>query len=129
MKYFGWDIYFFFYNFSFTFVFLFFYKSVCLFFHHTFSLMFSGIFTPLPKVQCPNFLNFWNSWKKIIERSGLRLEIVDHKGCKIAANLILLICSLFLNLFLPRHSKVQCLNYLDFWNPWGKSNEKVVSDL
>ena len=29
---------------------------------------------PLLEVQCPNFLDIWNPWKKVMERSGLRYE-------------------------------------------------------
>ena len=29
---------------------------------------------PLSKVQCPNFLDFQNPWRKVMERSGLRFE-------------------------------------------------------
>ena len=26
---------------------------------------------PLPKVQCANFLDFWNLWGKVIKKTGL----------------------------------------------------------
>ena len=29
---------------------------------------------PLPKVGCPNFLEIWNPWGKVIKRNGLRLK-------------------------------------------------------
>ena len=29
---------------------------------------------PLPEVGCPIFLEIWNIWGKLMERSGLRLE-------------------------------------------------------
>ena len=34
------------------------------------------------------------------------------------------ICSPRLSVFLPLLPKFQCLNFLDFWNPWRKSNLK-----
>ena len=55
-----------------------FYKSkclyVCLFVHHTFSLRLTVFLSPLPEVQCPNFLDIQNPWGKVMERSGLRFE-------------------------------------------------------
>ena len=30
--------------------------------------------TPLPEVGCPIFLEIWNPWGKVMERSGLRFE-------------------------------------------------------
>ena len=47
---------------------------VCLFVRHTFSLRLTVFLPPLPKVQCPNFLDFRNPWGKVMERSGLRFE-------------------------------------------------------
>ena len=35
---------------------------------------------PLPKVGCPIFLEIQNPWGKVMERSGLRLEIFVWKG-------------------------------------------------
>ena len=32
------------------------------------------ILPPLPEVKCPNFLDFWNPWGKVMESSGLRFE-------------------------------------------------------
>ena len=45
------------------------------FFFHLFT-QFKRLFVPtsLPKVQRPNFLDFWNSWGKVMERNGLRFE-------------------------------------------------------
>ena len=34
------------------------------------------------------------------------------------------LCSLHLNVFLPPLPEVQCPNFLDFPNPWGKNNGK-----
>ena len=38
------------------------------------SLCLNVFLPPLPKVQCPNFLDIWNYWAKVIKRSGLRFE-------------------------------------------------------
>ena len=38
------------------------------------SLRLNVFLHPLPKVQCPNFLDFRNTWGKVMERSGLRFE-------------------------------------------------------
>ena len=32
------------------------------------------ILPPLPEVGCPKFLEIWNPWGKVLERSGLRIE-------------------------------------------------------
>ena len=40
-----------------------------------FSLPLTVFLPPLPEVQRPNFLDIWNPWGKIRERSGLRLKI------------------------------------------------------
>ena len=45
--------------------------SVCVF---TFEVPFNGLFTPLPEVRCPIFLEIQNPWGKVMERSGLRYE-------------------------------------------------------
>ena len=89
---------------------------------------FTGNLPPLPKVQCANFLDFRNPWGKIMDRSGPRFENFAHKGCKIAAAEFIftdffLICSLYLNVFLPQIRKVQCPNFLGFQNPRGKIME------
>ena len=39
-----------------------------------FSLRLSVFLSPFCKVQCPNFLDFWNLWRKVMERRGLRFE-------------------------------------------------------
>ena len=48
------------------------------------SLCLNIFLPPLPKVQCPIFLDFRNPWGKVIERGGLRFEFFAHKWCKIA---------------------------------------------
>ena len=56
------------------------------------------------------------------------LKTFAPKGCEIAALQKVFtgffVCSLGLNVFLPPLSKVQCPNFLDFWNPWGKLMER-----
>ena len=48
------------------------------------------ILPPLPEVGCPIFLEIWNSWGKVMERSGLRFEhfilkmVLNRKTRKIA---------------------------------------------
>ena len=59
-------------------------KSFYRFFFHLFT-QFKLLFPPLPKVQCPNFLDFQTRWGKEMKRSGLRFENFCYKGCKIAA--------------------------------------------
>ena len=38
------------------------------------SLRLTVLLPPLPKVQCPKFLDIWNPWGKLMERSGLKFE-------------------------------------------------------
>ena len=43
--------------------------------------------SPLPEVGCPIFLEIWNPWGKVMERSGLRYEhfcmkIVENRRAK-----------------------------------------------
>jgi len=56
-------------------------------------------------------------------------KIFAHKGCKIAVVEkvfygFLKICLVRLNIFLPPLPEVQCPNFLDFQNPWGKVMER-----
>ena len=44
---------------------------VCLF---TFEVPFNGLLLPLPEVGCQIFLEIWNPWGKVMERSGLTFE-------------------------------------------------------
>ena len=54
-----------------------------LFFYLLRFLVFLTVFLPpLPKVECPIFLEFWNSWGKVMERSGLRTRKILTKGVK-----------------------------------------------
>ena len=39
-----------------------------------FSLRLNVFMLPLSEAQCPNFLDFWNPWGKLMKRSGLRFE-------------------------------------------------------
>ena len=109
---------------------------VCLSVHHTLSLSLTVFLPPLPNVQCPNFLDFWNPWGKIIIINGLRFETkLLIKGVKLPrkkkvcfwANFALLsrifwyrCFSLRLPVFLPPLPEVQYPNFLDIWNPWIK---------
>ena len=34
---------------------------------------------PLPEIGCPNFLEIWNPWGKVMERKGLRCEQICLK--------------------------------------------------
>ena len=34
---------------------------------------------PLPKVRGPKFLEIWNPWRKVLERSGLTFENKDQE--------------------------------------------------
>ena len=61
---------------------------------------------PLPKVQCPNFLDFRNPWGKRMERRGLRSETFAHKGCKITAQTKVCFFGEF------------CLTSMIFWCRW-----------
>ena len=90
---------------------------------------------PLPEIGCPKFLKIQNPWGKVMERSGLRFKSFTNKGCKIAAqkncfwaNFSIFLwyrCfSLRLTVFLPPLPEVQCPNFLDFRNPWGKVMER-----
>ena len=40
---------------------------------------------PLPKFGCPKVLEIWNTWGKVMERSGLTFEQFAQKWSKIAA--------------------------------------------
>ena len=57
--------------------------SVCLSVLHTFSFYLMVFFPPLPKVQCPNFLDFSNLWGIEMEGSGLRFIKSVKSPCKI----------------------------------------------
>ena len=75
------------------------------------------------------FLEIWNPWGKVMERSGPRFEdFLFKNGLKLPRQknffLHFFICSLRLNVFFPPLPKVQCPNFLDFRNPWGKPMER-----
>ena len=62
------------------------------FFPFSFNFYFCHVFTclniilpPLPKVQYPNVLDFWNSWGKVVGKMVSDLKTFAHKVCKIAA--------------------------------------------
>ena len=94
--------------------------------HLNFSFRLTVFLSPLSEVQCQNFLDIKNPWGKVMGKKGLRYEHLGPKWCKIAAekkvitDFFLSICSIHLNIFLPPLVKVQCPNFLDFWNPCKK---------
>ena len=47
-------------------------------------ILFKCLFAPFPEVKCPNFLDFWNPWGKVMERVIADLKTFAHEGCKIA---------------------------------------------
>ena len=55
--------------------------SFCLFVRvFTFEVPLKRFFLPLSKVGCQIFLEIWDPWGKVMERSGLRIE---HFGLKV----------------------------------------------
>ena len=62
-------------------------KSFVLFFFFICLLCLNVFLSPLPKILCPNFLDFWSPWEKVMERRVLRFEIFYYKWCKIAAQI------------------------------------------
>ena len=50
------------------------YMFVCVF---TIEVPFKRLFPPLPEVGYPTFLEFWNLWGKVMERSGLAFENLE----------------------------------------------------
>ena len=90
--------------------------SICLFVSLSYFLtQFNRLFSPLPKGQCPNCLDFRNPCGKVMERSGLRFDhfcsfSVQNCGSKKSFLDIFFICTLCLNLFLSPVPKIQCSN-------------------
>ena len=89
-----------------------------------------NVFLPqLSKVGCQKCLEIRNPWGKVMERSGLRFEHFAQKWSKIAAakfvyRFFSFVCSLHVNVFLPRLLEVLFPNFLYFLNPWGKQRER-----
>ena len=48
--------------------------SVCLLMSPFHVLDYEAYLPPLPEVRCPNFLEIWNPWETVLERSVLRTE-------------------------------------------------------
>ena len=96
-----------------------------IFWYWYFSLRLTVLWPPLPEVQCPNFLDFLNSWGEKMKRSGLRFEnfsserVYNRRGKKSFIRIFFYLFTLFKYLFAPL-PKVHCPNFLDFQNPWGK---------
>ena len=103
-------------------------KLITDFFHlFTFEVPLKRLFAPLPKVRCPNFLEIGNPSGKVMESRWSQIWIfLLKRGLnlprqkKFLNHFFFFICSLYLNVFLPQLPKVQCPNFLDFSNPWGK---------
>ena len=89
---------------------------------------------PLPEVGYPKIFYIQNYWGKIWKEVVSDLKTFTNKGFKIAAQknlfwgsfclydqdfLVLVFLTPF-NDLLPPLPKVQCANFLYFWNPWGK---------
>ena len=74
------------------------------------------LLAPCPKIQYANFLNIWNPWGKIMERSCLGFEkflfkngVKSPRQKKVFFFLrIFVICSLRFKVFLPPLPEVQC---------------------
>ena len=90
---------------------------------------------PLPEVGCPIFLQIWNPWGEVMERSGLSyehfcLKIVENCVNNKKKNLhlfhffwIFFGFRSFLTVFLPPLPEVRCPIFLQIRNPWGKEME------
>ena len=85
---------------------------------------------PLPEVGYPIFLEIWNPWGKVMERSGLRYEHFLFENCLKSPRKKKFCFSLFsllrylLPVFLPPLPKVKCPIILELRNPWGKVLER-----
>ena len=94
---------------------MFVFLSVCLSVRHTFSLYITLFLPPLPKVQCPNFVNFWNPGRKVMESGGVQYENFCLFGFTIAAAkkffTDFVCCSPRLSVLLSSLLKVQCPNF------------------
>ena len=100
-----------------------------IFWYWCFSLLLTLFLPPLPEVQCANFLEFWNPWGKVIERSGLRLKkkkllIKGVKSLwrkkKFGRFLFVCIISLCLNVVLPPLHEGQCANFYFHFLEYGE---------
>ena len=92
---------------------------VCLSVCHTFSLRLTFFLPILPEVQWSNFLDIQNPWGKELKRKGLKFELFCCRDKNFFKRFFFL-CSLRLNIFWPPIPKVQCPNFLDIQNSWGK---------
>ena len=94
--------------------------SVCLF---TFELLLNIFLPPLPKVWCPNFVETRNPWEKVMERRGFQIwKLLLIKGANLPRQKKQFLTDFFICIFAPI-SKVQCPNFLDFWNSLRKVME------
>ena len=97
-----------------------------IFWHRCFSLRSMIFLPPLPKSNVQTFQIFRILGEKLWKEVVSDLKTFAHKGCNIAAArnfftiFFFFFCSLHLNVFLPPLPKVQCPNFLDFWNSLAK---------
>ena len=84
---------------------------------------------PLPKVECPIFLEIRNPWGKVFERNGLRyqhfyLKIVENRRAKKVLFSHFFTFEVPFNGLFPPLPKVGCPIFLEIRNPWGKVMER-----
>ena len=105
---------------------------VCLFVHHTFSLSLTVFVPPLLKVQCPNFLEIWNSLVKKNEKKWSQIcTFLLTNGWKAPhrKEFFFFICSLRLNVFLPPTSRSPISKLFQYSESLGKSNVRKWSQI
>ena len=93
----------------------------------TFEVPFKNLFAPTSGNRMSKIFRDLESLGKLMERIGLRCEhFLSQKRFKIeVAKKVFFygffpLCSLHLNVLLPPLPEIQCPNFLDFLNPWGK---------
>ena len=82
------------------------------------------ILPPFPEVGCPKFLEIWNPWGKVLERSGLRIE---HFGWELVKNCRVIFFCFFADFhstlgqnWVHQHNNI-CVGALNF-DPWWTLN-------
>ena len=104
--------------------------SVC----HTLFTLFNFFFAPTSRSPLSNLFRYSEFSGKSNLRSGLGFELFAQKLCTFASAtffkgfFLLNLFTLLNGLFAPT-SQVQCPNFLDIRNPWGKSNEEKLSQI
>ena len=96
--------------------------------------LFKRLFPPISQSSKSKLFRFFESLGKSSGKKWFQnLKLLLIKGVILQNKFFIVffffICSLCFTVFLPPFSKVQCPDFLDFLNPWGKVKEKVVSDL